>query len=104
MSKNQKIDTILALAAKKNHHVIQPRPELTFVKHGDNENLFKCEETGEIMNGDDITVRYMCSHRRVEGLPRITGFNEISIDANGNLITIKIVLLAIDKPEIVFDG
>lgn len=38
MSKNPKIDTILALAAKKTHHVIQPRPQFTFVKHSQDEH------------------------------------------------------------------
>ncbi len=101
MSKNQKIETILSLASHKPHHVIYPRPELTFVQFG---QMFRCEQTGAILSAEDITAKYECKFRKIEGLPRITGFNVIGIDSNGNLITIKIVLLAIDKSEIVFDG
>ncbi|MEJ7766549.1 MAG: hypothetical protein WKF89_01970 [Chitinophagaceae bacterium] len=101
MSKIQKIETILSLAANKPHHVIQPRPELTFVRCG---QMFRCKKTGALLSEEEITAKYRSKFRKVQGLPRITGFDVMSTGDNGELITIEIVLLAIDKTEVVFDG
>lgn len=102
-SKTDKVNLILNLASGKPHQVLKARPALRFSKHSHDDDLYRCETTGELLTAEEINSRYEMSGRLIDGVPRITGFLVYEVNQHSDSEVSVIWLLPVEKDEIIFN-
>lgn len=100
MAKPEKINKILELASGKPFKVIKARKALHFKKHGHDERLFICEETGEVLTEEQISAKYMHDGWTIDGLPMIQGVDVMENTSAGDVECTSILLLETRNDEI----